>query len=68
MGIDERTMAMHLASPTKTNPVRKSLLSGKKAQARPSYIKLVETEPNRVQMRTIRSGATIQFMRILNPI
>jgi hypothetical protein len=30
-------MAMHLARPTKTSPVRKSLLSGKNAHARPSY-------------------------------
>jgi len=38
-GVSERTIAMHLTNPTKTNPVRKSLLSGKKAQARPSYIR-----------------------------
>lgn len=43
----ERTMAMHLARPTKTSPVRKSLLSGKNAHARPSYSELVEARLNR---------------------
>jgi hypothetical protein len=61
-------MAMHLASPTKTNPVRKSLLSGKKAQARPSYFNLVEAGVNSIHVRTMRSGAMIQFIKTLNPI
>jgi hypothetical protein len=64
----ERTMAMHLARPTKTRPVRKSLLSGKNAHARPSYDLLVEAALSMNMGRTIRSGATIQFINMLNPI
>ena len=64
----ERTMAIHLARPTKTSPVLRSLLSGKNAHARPSYNSLVEVGSIRKWRRTMRSGATIQFINILNPI
>jgi hypothetical protein len=63
-------MAMHRASPTSINPSRSAPLSGRKAQARPSYSKStpIQQESEDRAQHTITSGAIIQFTTTLNKI
>lgn len=46
------TMAMHLARPTKTSPVRRSLLSDRNAHARPSCVQRVSRSSYKAEDKT----------------